>query len=69
MDTELRCLDCIEAVCKDTKLLNDGQWLIGADGKRHWARVVGEATVSGPGFQESTPCILSVCGVRVAATR
>lgn len=39
MDTELRCLDCINKVVKDTRLLHGSNgWILGADGKRHWVR-------------------------------
>ena len=60
-----KCETCFDHVCKDVKLLLNSDWRIGSDGLYHWSRVVGEASVSGPGFRESTPCILSVCGVRV----
>lgn len=47
MNTENKCMDCFDAVCKDSKLLLGGQWRIGEDARRHWRQLYSSQGVCG----------------------
>lgn len=34
---ELRCEPCLDAVCRETKLLMTGAWKLGEDARYHWS--------------------------------
>ena len=42
-----KCVRCVNAVCKDARLLEGGDWRVGADASYHWTLDIDPTSVCG----------------------